>query len=114
MLAMNFTPLAKLITAETPTVTVTAPAPFLLRLQDNTLIRVEAGVQEATEEVASHPYAIANGLTRYQRPFAAVTPPDAPVNDAPAAEAADVTASVKRGPGRPPKTVMATMPSEGV
>jgi len=46
-------------------VTVTAPRGFNLRLDDHTVLAVKAGVQEMPEHLATHWYAVANGVTVY-------------------------------------------------
>jgi hypothetical protein len=52
-------------TEEVKTVTVTAPRGFQLRLDDHTVLTVKPGVQEMPEHLATHWYAVANGVTIY-------------------------------------------------
>lgn len=94
-MSLSFAPLESAIRPDEALVTVVAPNPFHLRLDDGRALFISAGTFEAPVAVADHPYSAANGLRRY----APVTAPVAPV--APAQAGGEEP--LKRRPGRPRK-----------
>ena len=46
-------------------ITVTVPKPFQLRLDNDALIKFEAGIQEMERRFAEHWYALAHGVEAY-------------------------------------------------
>lgn len=63
----NALPLADLLVPGQPTETIIVAQPFQLRLDDNRLISVPVGVQEAPAGFAEHFYAKAHGVMVYAR-----------------------------------------------